>query len=74
MNVDNLMMIMILSGVALCGAYFRAQYRDWRRQQTAAIEEKIRVHLLYQTQLPRPQQSSARPAGVRDRDTTIMSF
>jgi hypothetical protein len=46
MIVDNLMMLMILGGIALCGAYFRGQYMDWRNQQTAEFERKIRVRLL----------------------------
>jgi hypothetical protein len=47
MNEDNLMMVMILSGFALCGAYFRAQYRDWRNRQSAEAEQKRRVRLMY---------------------------
>ncbi len=40
MNVDNLMMLMIWGGIALCGAYFRGQYRDWcnHRVDTATAE------------------------------------
>ena len=45
MNVGNLMMVMILGGIALCGAYFRAQFMDWRTQQTAEVDKKIRVRL-----------------------------
>jgi len=41
----NLMMVMIFGGVALCGAYFRARYMDWRNQQTAEVERKLRVRL-----------------------------
>jgi hypothetical protein len=40
-------MVMIFSGIALCGAYFRAQHRDWRSQQTAEVERKLRIRLLY---------------------------
>jgi hypothetical protein len=47
MNEDNLMMVMILSGFALCGAYFRAQYRDWRNRQAAEVEQKSRIRLIY---------------------------
>lgn len=47
MNADNLMMVMILGGITLCGAYFRAQYLDWRNRQTAEAERKNRVRLLY---------------------------
>jgi len=57
MIVDNLMMLMILGGIALCGAYFRGQYMDWRNQQTAAVEKKIRVRLLYRDGLLPPQDS-----------------
>jgi hypothetical protein len=47
MNEDNLMMVMILTGFVLCGAYFRAQYRDWRNRQTAEAEQRSRVPLIY---------------------------
>jgi hypothetical protein len=56
MNVDNLMMVMISGGTALCGAYIRAQYMDWRNQQTAEVEKTIRVRLLYPVELSRPQE------------------
>jgi hypothetical protein len=68
-NAYNLMMVMIFSGIALCGAYFRAQYRDWRSQQTAEVERKLRVRLLYRDELSRPQESVVVPfvdfVGVR---------
>jgi hypothetical protein len=52
---------MHLVGIALCGAYFRGQYTDWRRQQTAETERKIQVRLLYQDKLSRPQESAVAP-------------
>ena len=45
MNVDNLMMFMIWGGIALCGAYFRGQYMDWRNQQTTGVKQRIRQTL-----------------------------
>ncbi len=48
MNEDNLMLAMILSGFALCGAYFRAQYRDWRDRRIAEAKRKSRARLQYQ--------------------------
>ncbi len=69
MNVGNLMMVMILGGIALCGAYFRAQFMDWRTQQTDEVDKKIRVRLLYRDELSRPQENVVVPvvdlAGVR---------
>jgi hypothetical protein len=56
----TLMMVMIFSGVALCGAHFLAQYTDWRNQQTAEVERKLRVRLLYR-ELSRPQKSVVVP-------------
>ncbi len=47
MSEDGLMMVMILGGFALCGAYFRAQYRDWRSRQTAEAQQKNRARLTY---------------------------
>jgi hypothetical protein len=61
MNIDNFMIVMILGGIALCGAYFRSLYMDWRSQQTAEAEKKIQVRLLYQDELSRPQESVVAP-------------
>jgi hypothetical protein len=68
-SANNLMIVMIFSGIALCGAYFRAQYMDWCDQQTAEIEKRLRVRLLYRDELSRPQESAVVPVvdlvGVR---------
>ena len=40
MSEDGLMMVMILGGFALCGAYFRAQYRDWRAVKPLKLNRK----------------------------------
>jgi hypothetical protein len=56
MDVYDLMMVMISGGIALCSAYIRAQYVDWRNQQTAEVEKTIRVRLLYPVELSRPQE------------------
>ena len=45
---DNFMMLIVICGLVLCGAYFRSLYSDWRRQQTADVEENDRLRLLYQ--------------------------
>jgi hypothetical protein len=60
----NLMMVMIFSGIALCGAYFRARYMEWRDQQTAEVEKQLRVRLLYRDESSRPQESVVGPGGV----------
>ena len=69
MNAGDLIMVMILGGIALCGAYFRGQFMDWRNQQTAEVEKKMRVRLLYRDEFSRPQESVVVPdvdlAGVR---------
>ena len=44
---DDFMLFIVITGFVLCGAYFRAQYKDWRRQQTSDAKEKIQVRLLY---------------------------
>lgn len=54
MDADNFMMLIVFSGFALCGAHFRAQYIDWRRQQTADGKQKLRDRLLYQVDSARP--------------------
>ena len=56
-NADSFMMFIVFGGLALCGAYFRAQYIDWRRQQTADVKPKLRGRLLYQVESARPQES-----------------
>jgi hypothetical protein len=45
-DAGTLMMFIIITGFALCGVYFRGQYRDWRRQRTADDKDKARIHLL----------------------------
>lgn len=64
---DDFMLFIVITGFVLCGAYFRAQYKDWRRQQTSDAKEKIQVRLLYQldSQSPRSQGS----VGVRAVDS-----
>jgi hypothetical protein len=54
MTLDNVMMIIILGGFALCGGYFRAQYKDWRKQHIAETQGKTRVRLLYMADARRP--------------------
>jgi hypothetical protein len=46
-NAGTFMMFIIITGFALCGVYFRGQYRDWRRQRTADDREKAQIRLLY---------------------------
>jgi hypothetical protein len=46
-NADSFMMFTIITGFVVCGAYFRGQYRDWRRQRTAHDNEKVRFRLSY---------------------------
>jgi hypothetical protein len=60
-NADDLMMIMIFSGIALCGAYFHSQFMNWRRQHTAEAETDVRDRLLYA--LPSQEKLIAVPAG-----------
>jgi hypothetical protein len=60
-NVDNFMLFVVMTGFALCGVYFRGQYKDWRRHQASDAKEKSRVSLLYQ----RDSQSPRSQAGVR---------
>jgi hypothetical protein len=52
MDAGHLMMVMILGGFALCGVHFRAQYTDWRNQQTADCVRNTRVRKLYQDRRP----------------------
>jgi hypothetical protein len=60
---DTFMMFIVISGFALCGAYFRAQYMDWRNEQTAEVERTIRVRLLWRDQLSRPRENVVRAVG-----------
>ena len=70
MDVDDLMMVMISGGIALCGAYIRAQYMDWRNQQSAEVEKTSRVRPLYPLELSRPQERG----GTGFSDTGISGF
>ena len=70
MDVDDLMMVMISGGIALCGAYIRAQYMDWRNQQSAEVEKTSRVRPLYPVELSRPQERG----GAGFSDTSISGF
>jgi hypothetical protein len=47
-NADDFMLFLVIAGFALCLAYFRAQYRDWRRRQISEASQKSRARLLYQ--------------------------
>jgi hypothetical protein len=62
--IDALMMFTIFSGFVFCGAYFRSQYLDWRQQQTSYVKEKLRVRLLDQLELSRPQKTGDVGVGV----------
>jgi hypothetical protein len=62
---DNCMMLIVISGLVLCGAYFRSLYSDWRRQQTANIEENDRLRLLYQVHGARFSSTTSNQAAVR---------
>jgi hypothetical protein len=53
-NADDFMMFIVLAGFALCGAYFRAQYMEWRQQKAAAVKNDVRVRLLYHGGSARP--------------------
>ena len=64
MTTDSLLIVIIFSGVALCGAYFRAQFVDLRKQRRAEIEEGTRTHLLYRVELSRPEKSAVVPVVV----------
>ena len=41
-NADSFLMCIVFSGLALCGAYFRSQYIDWRQKNAAQAEERYR--------------------------------
>lgn len=56
-SVNNFMMFIVITGLALCCAYLRAQFRDWHRQTTADLKERGRIRLLYQVESSRPQES-----------------
>jgi hypothetical protein len=51
-DVDICMMLLVLIGLVLWGAYIRAQFVDWRQQQTANSNKKARVRQLYQVGSP----------------------
>jgi hypothetical protein len=40
MNFDDLMIAIIIGGIGLTGAYFRAEYLLWRRYKAAERQKK----------------------------------
>ena len=40
MNFDNLLIAIIIGGIGLTGAYFRAEYLLWRRYKAAERQKK----------------------------------
>ncbi len=48
-NASDFMMFMVFSGLALCVAYFRAQYMEWRRDQATSVKAKVRERLRFMT-------------------------
>jgi hypothetical protein len=55
--IDAFMMFTVYGGFALCAAYFRAQYMDWRQEHAADLKEKVRVRLFYQVRFSRGRKS-----------------
>jgi len=55
--IDAFMMFTVYGGFALCAAYFRAQYMDWRQERAADLKEKIRVRLSYQVRFSHGRKS-----------------
>jgi high-affinity Fe2+/Pb2+ permease len=47
MNVSNCMMLIVVAGLVLCGAYWHAQLKDWHRQRTSDAKEALQIRLLY---------------------------
>jgi hypothetical protein len=66
--IDAFMMLTIVNGFLFCAAYFRSQYLDWRQQQAPYVKEKLRIRLLDQVQLSRPQKTSGAGVGVDPAD------
>lgn len=62
--IDAFMMFTIINGFVFCAAYFRSQYLDWRQQQASYVKEKLRIRLLDQVQLSRPQKTGDVGVGV----------
>jgi hypothetical protein len=54
MTLADLMMITVLGGFALCAEYFRAQYKDWRKQRIAEAQGNMRMRLLHWVDTRRP--------------------
>jgi len=71
-NADNLIMFIIISGFALCSAYFLAQYRDWRRRRMVDAEEMLRVRRLFQADYESSHQQES--VGARGVDLANGSF
>jgi hypothetical protein len=66
-NAGTFVMFIIITGFALCGVYFRVQYKDWRRQRAADDNEKARIRLLY----PVHSESSHQQESVGERGLDV---
>jgi hypothetical protein len=43
MNLDDLLFVIIIGGIGLTGAYFRAEYVLWRRYKAAEQRKRATV-------------------------------
>jgi hypothetical protein len=52
---DDLLVAMIIAGFGLCGAYFRAVFVSWRKNQAAERNREISLRELYAHRLCRDE-------------------
>jgi hypothetical protein len=47
MSLDDVLFVVIVSGVGLCAAYFRDEYIGWREQRAAEMRRVARMRALH---------------------------
>jgi hypothetical protein len=65
MNFDDLMIVIVVGGIALAGAYISAEYRSWRNQGAALRRRDSVLRELHEASLSHQQTALLEPSVVR---------
>jgi hypothetical protein len=65
MNFDNVFLVIVVGGIALSGAYIRAEYRSWRSQGAAVRRRDAVLRELHAASLSRQQDALLEPSIVQ---------
>jgi hypothetical protein len=65
MNFDDVFIGIVVGGIALSGAYIRAEYRSWRSRGAALRRRDSVLHELHAASLSQQQDALLEPSVVR---------